>query len=124
MVSNGDHPLNTHYDETTLEEYVLGQLLPDDEQKIRQHLLSCSQCRTTVSELQWLTKQLKTKLHDDLDDAEPDSPLSFDKIAEDWRKPRRGADFAYHAQRSDPRNTRRFSDGAADRCLFAAHPIQ
>ena len=44
MVSNGNHPL-THpkdescpIDELMIEEFVLGQLLPQDEDYIRQHI--------------------------------------------------------------------------------------
>ena len=38
MVGNRDHPLNQrHYNEDTLEEFVLGQLLPDEETQIQQH---------------------------------------------------------------------------------------
>ena len=104
MVGHGDHPLNdNHYDEFTLHEYVLGQLLPDDEQAIRQHLASCADCRMRAMELEAFCRQLTADLHRKLDSAQPGSKLGFDHIAKEWRKPPRRVTLWYQAQEFVPR---------------------
>ncbi len=96
MVSNGNHPLNKeHIDEVTLQEYTLGQLLPDEEQKIRDHLADCSLCKTAAAEMLVFAQQISRELHRGLDEAEPSSPLSFDPIESEWRKPRSRRLLAY-----------------------------
>jgi len=103
MVGNGNHPLNqSHYDEITLQEYVLGQLLPDEEEAIRQHLAMCAMCRTEVAALQAFCQRLSTDLDRELDEAEPSPRLSFDRIGSEWRKPPRRVSFVYRLQQLAP----------------------
>lgn len=90
MVGNRNHPLNQpHYDEHTLEEFVLGQLLPDEEARVRQHIDNCPLCQATVADLRALCQHISLDLKRDLEQATPDSTLSFDRIAETWHRPLR-----------------------------------
>ncbi|MBN1201729.1 MAG: zf-HC2 domain-containing protein [Anaerolineae bacterium] len=88
MVSHGNHPLNpSHYDDDTLERYILGQLPPEEAEDIRQHLQECVFCRRRTAEFQVLGQQIKADLHRALNKATPNSPLRFDPIAVEWRNP-------------------------------------
>ncbi len=104
MVGDGNHPLNEdHYDDIILHEYVLGQLLPDDEQAIRQHLAACAHCRMRVMELETFCRQLAADMRRELDPVQPGPRLGFDKIATEWRKPPRRVTWWYRAQEFVPR---------------------
>ncbi|MCD4686756.1 MAG: hypothetical protein K8S97_12545 [Anaerolineae bacterium] len=99
MVGNGNHPLkHPHYDEVTLEEYVLGQLLPNQEAAIRQHLEQCSLCRVKVAEYRRFCCELSGDLQHELDRAKPGPQLSFDHISTEWHKPRRQFNLRYRLQ--------------------------
>ncbi|NDJ76105.1 MAG: hypothetical protein GYB65_07585 [Chloroflexi bacterium] len=98
MVSNGNHPLAPHYDDLTLEEFVLGQLLPDEEQAIRQHLAVCPSCRSTVTTIQALCRDVQSALYQTLDNAQPGPNLSFDTISTQWRTPPRRVTWLYRLQ--------------------------
>lgn len=107
MVGNRNNPVDQpdqshHYDTFTLEEYVLGQLLPDEEEEIRQHLLTCARCRAEVRTIQQLCGLLKREIDNDLDSAEPGAGLSFDHIAGEWRKPPRRVTWTYRIQQLIP----------------------
>lgn len=96
MVGNGNHPLNqAHYDEITLQEYVLGQLLPDEEEAIRQHVTTCAMCRTEVAALQAFCQRLSADLDRELEKTTPGPRLSFDQIGSEWRKPPRRVSVVY-----------------------------
>ena len=101
MVSTGNDSLE-HYDDLTLEEYTLGQLLPEAEERIRQHLQVCGACRARVAELHHLQQDMANTLHHLLDDAAPGPDLSFDKIAAEWHKPPRRLNLAYRLQQVVP----------------------
>lgn len=104
MVGNGNHPLDdrSHIDEVTLEEYVLGQLLPNQEQDIQEHLAQCAFCRARVAEYRAACRKLASDLKRELDDASPGPKLDFDQIATQWRKPRRQFNFRYRVQQLVP----------------------
>jgi len=103
MVGNGNHPLNqSHYDEITLQEYVLGQLLPDEEDEIRQHLTTCAMCRMEVAALQAFCQQLSADLDRELEDSTPPPRLSFDKIGAEWHRPPRRVSFLFRLQQLMP----------------------
>lgn len=103
MVGNGNHPLDTrHYDDYTLEEYVLGMLLPDEEDEIRQHLSVCGSCRAKASDIEQVCRRVTYDLHHELDGAQPKSPLSFDQIASEWHRPPRRVQWPYRLQRALP----------------------
>ncbi|MBI5959754.1 MAG: hypothetical protein HY866_13515 [Chloroflexi bacterium] len=103
MAGNGKHPLNqSHYDEITLQEYVLGQLLPDQEEEIRRHIGVCAQCRTQVAEIQIFCRRLSADLDREIEKSSPDSPLNFDLIAAEWRKPPRRVTLQFRLQRLLP----------------------
>ncbi len=106
MAGHGNYPLNqSHYDEVTLQEYVLGQLLPDQEEEIREHLISCPACRAEVTEIQHFCQRLTSELNHRLDRAHPKSPLSFDDIAGNWRKPPRRVTWQFRLQQVIPGTT-------------------
>lgn len=106
MAGNGNYPLNqSHYDEVTLQEYVLGQLLPDQEEEIRQHLAGCSTCRAELAEIQLFCRRLSSELDHRLDKARPESPLRFDRIADEWSKPPRRVTWRFRLQRLIPSTT-------------------
>lgn len=99
MVGNGNHPLkHPHYDEVTLEEYVLGQLLPNQEAAICQHLEQCPLCRARVTEYRSFCRDLSGDLQRELDRAEPGPRLNFDHISAEWHKPRRQFNLRYRLQ--------------------------
>jgi hypothetical protein len=103
MVGNRNHPLNQrHYDEDTLEEFVLGQLLPDEEAQIRQHVEHCPLCRATVADIRAFCHRISSELRHDLERAEPGPQLSFDRIASAWRKPPRRVTLLYKLQQHVP----------------------
>ncbi len=103
MVGNGNHPLNeSHYDEFILEEYVLGQLLPDEEQAIRQHLAVCFSCRAMAAEIETFCRRVKNELENELDGAEPSPNLSFDSISTGWHKPPHRLSFSFRLQQFGP----------------------
>ncbi len=103
MVGNGDRPLDqAHIDDITLEEYVLGQLLPDQEAAIRQHLTECARCRNKVSAYRTLCSDLSSKLRHELDEAVPSPQMSFDRVASEWQKPRRRFNLRYRLQQVVP----------------------
>lgn len=103
MVSNGNHPLEQpHYDEIALEEYVLGQLLPDEEDAIRQHLVLCATCRARVAEYQAACQTIRADLAKELDKVAPGPQVSFDRISAEWRKPPRRVHVFYRLQRLTP----------------------
>jgi hypothetical protein len=82
MVGNGNHPLNeSHYDENLLHDYVLGHLPPDEEDRIRQHLVICPSCRAAAADIRAFCQQLVRGLHEELDSAQPGPQLNFDRIA-------------------------------------------
>ena len=82
MVGNGNHPLNeSHYDENLLHDYVLGHLPPDEEDRVRQHLMICPSCRAAAADIRVFCKQLVRGLHEELDSAQPGPQLNFDRIA-------------------------------------------
>jgi hypothetical protein len=102
MVGNGNHPLNrSHYDEETLQQYVLGHLLPDNEERVRRHLDVCPLCRAAVTDIQSFCQRLSFGLHQELDSARPGSSLSFERI--EWRRPPRRDMFLFRLQRLAPR---------------------
>ncbi|MBN2305345.1 MAG: PD40 domain-containing protein [Anaerolineae bacterium] len=103
MVSKRNHPLEqSHYDDPTLEEYVLGQLLPGEEEAIRQHLTECAVCRTKVAAYRAACQRIKSGLFQKLDEVAPGPRLSFDHIASEWRKPPRRITFLYRLQQLMP----------------------
>ncbi len=103
MVGNRNHPLNQrHYDENTLEEFVLGQLLPDEEAQIRQHLENCPLCRASVVEMRAFCQRIVSELNHDLERSSPDPQLSFDRIASEWRKPPRRVTVLFKLQQLIP----------------------
>ncbi|NLX09076.1 MAG: hypothetical protein GXY36_05435 [Chloroflexi bacterium] len=103
MASDGKHPLDgSHYDDITLNEYVLGQLLPDQEEAIRRHLLSCAACRAEVAEIEAFCRKLQIDLVAELERNTPTPQLSFDHIAAEWRKPPRRVALAYRLQQRLP----------------------
>jgi anti-sigma factor RsiW len=102
MVGNGNHPLNRpHYDEATLHKYALGHLLPDEEERLRQHLDVCPLCRAAVIDIQSFCQRLSFGLHQELDNAKPGLQLSFDRI--EWRKPPFLGPFLFRLQLFAPR---------------------
>ena len=107
MVGDGNKPItdstsSDHYDAFTLEEYVLGQLLPDQETEIRQHLEHCPLCRAQVADIQRLCGTIKYDLHQSLVSSCPSPELDFDKIASDWRKPPRRVTWSYRIKQALP----------------------
>ncbi|MBN1563009.1 MAG: PD40 domain-containing protein, partial [Anaerolineae bacterium] len=103
MVGNRNHPLNQrHYDKNTLEEFVLGQLLPDEEEQIRQHLASCPLCRATVADIHAFCQRISSELTHDLEAAKPGPNVSFDRIAAEWRKPPRRVTWLFKLQQLAP----------------------
>lgn len=103
MVGNGNHPLNpSHVDEDTLQEYVLGQLLPDQEEQIRQHIAACPVCRAAAADIQLFCRRVSLDLHKELDSTAPGPQLSFERIAPEWRKPPRRVALMFRAQRLVP----------------------
>ena len=99
MVGNRNHPLNQrHYDEDTLEEFVLGQLLPDEEVQIRQHLETCPLCRATVADIRAFCQRIVFELKHDLERPDPGPQLDFDRIAFEWRKPPRCVTWFFKLQ--------------------------
>lgn len=103
MVGNGNHPLDpSHVDEVTLEEYVLGQLLPNQEEAVRQHLAHCAHCRAKLADYRAFCRQLATDLNRELESAEPGPQLDFGRISAQWRKPRRQFNFRYRLQQIAP----------------------
>jgi hypothetical protein len=101
MAGNGNHPLK-HYDEDTLHEYILGQLLPDDEEQVRQHLAVCPLCRAAAADMQVFTRRLSLDLRRSLDQAEPSPRLSFDQVVPEWRKPPRRVALIFRLQQLAP----------------------
>lgn len=88
MVSNGNHPLiEPHCDENLLHDYVSGHLLPDEEERIRQHLMICPSCRAAAADIRAFYQRLVRGLHEELDGAQPGPQLNFDRIAARWRTP-------------------------------------
>jgi hypothetical protein len=103
MVSDGNHPLDQqHYDTSTLEEYALGQMLPEDEERVRQHVAVCPLCRAELAAIESLFKQLRSDLHDSLDQAHPGPKLSFTPITSEWRRPPRRVTWFARAQQLVP----------------------
>lgn len=99
MAGSGNDPVGqVHYDATTLQEYCLGQLLPEEEAIIRAHLAECRTCRAVVDEITRLTSRLRSDLHRSLDKAVPSPRLRFDPIAEGWRKPPRRTSLRYRLE--------------------------
>jgi hypothetical protein len=88
MVGNGNHPLiESHYDENHLHDYVLENLPPDEEERIRQHLMICPLCRAAAADMRAFCQQLARGLHEELDNTQPGPQLSFDRIAARRRTP-------------------------------------
>ena len=82
MVGNGNHPLNeSHYDENLLHDYVLGHLPPDEEDRVRQHLMICPSCRAAAADIRAFCQQVVRGLHAELDSAQPGPQLDFERIA-------------------------------------------
>ena len=104
MVGDGNNPIRdtTHYDAFILEEYVLSQLLPDEEAEIRQHLENCPVCRAQVADIQQLCGTIKADLHRSLENTDPGPELDFGKIAADWRKPPRRVTWGFRIQQVLP----------------------
>jgi hypothetical protein len=103
MVGNGNHPLNQpHYDDSILEEYVLGHLLPEEEAHIREHLAACAVCRARVAKYRELCQDISAELHHLLDRSTPGPNLSFDKIAPEWHKPPRRVTLSFKLRRLVP----------------------
>ncbi|MBN1679110.1 MAG: PD40 domain-containing protein [Anaerolineae bacterium] len=103
MVGHGNDPLKDfHYDENTLEEYVLGQLLPDEEDTIRQHISHCPLCRARVTDIQVFCRELTSELRSTLEQPQPGPALSFDHIAPEWRKPPRRVTLLYRLEQVMP----------------------
>ncbi len=106
MVGNGNHPLdNAHIDDVLLEEYVLGQLVPNQEAAVHRHLAQCVHCRARAAEYRAFCQQTSDELRHDLDHADPSLDLNFDKIASQWRKPRRSFNLRYRVQQLMPSST-------------------
>lgn len=103
MAGSGNDPVGqVHYDAITLQEYCLGQLLPDEEAIIRAHLAECPACRAVVDDLAHLTGHLHDHLHRSLDQATPSPKLRFDPIAEQWRKPPRRTSVLHRLDKLAP----------------------
>lgn len=103
MVGNGNHPLDSaHIDDVLLEEYVLGQLVPNQEAAVQQHLAQCAHCRARAAEYRAFCQQASDELRDELDQADPGPDLNFDQIASQWRKPRRQFNLRYRMQQLLP----------------------
>lgn len=103
MVGDGNHPLEQpHYDTNTLEEYALGQMLPENEERVRQHVAACPLCRARLAEVEALFRQIRSELHDSLDQAQPGPRLDFAPIAAEWRRPPRRVTWLYRAQQLTP----------------------
>jgi hypothetical protein len=81
MVSDGNHPLiGPHYDEKILYDYVLGALLAEEEERVRQHLAGCPLCRALTADIRLFCQQLSGGLRAELDSASPGPRLNFDRI--------------------------------------------
>jgi len=104
MVGNRNHSLKPcdQIDDSTLEAYVLGQLLPDDEQGVRRHLETCPLCQQKATELRTLLRQIADSLHHELDRSHPGPKLSFDQTLPEWRKPPRRTLIRYRIARLLP----------------------
>lgn len=102
MAGHGNDPLNqSHYDEVTLQEYVLGQLLPDQAEAVRQHLAGCAACRAQATDIQAFCRTLSINIDRTLEKTGA-AELSFDKIAAEWRKPPRRVRLWYRARQLIP----------------------
>lgn len=104
MAGDGNHPLDQqHYDDDTLKEYLLGEMLPDEEERVRQHLVECPSCRAKAVEIDGLFERIRSGLHESLDQARPSSKLSFAPIESEWRKPPHRIQWLYRMQQLVPR---------------------
>ncbi len=103
MAGSGKHPVEQiHYDEITLQEYSLGQLLPEEDEIIRAHLATCAVCRAKAEGVATLDRRLHDDLHAALDSANPSPRLNFDAVKSEWHQPPRRTSWRYRIQEIVP----------------------
>jgi hypothetical protein len=103
MAGSGKHPVEQiHYDEITLQEYSLGQLLPEEDEIIRAHLATCATCRVHAEAVAAVARRVQRDLRNTLDNATPSARLNFDTIKAEWHKPPRRTSFLYRLQEIVP----------------------
>ncbi|WP_162909957.1 zf-HC2 domain-containing protein [Aggregatilinea lenta] len=103
MAGSGKRPVEqSHYDEITLQEYSLGQLLPEENETIRAHLADCAACRAKAEAVAALGRRLRDDLHGALDAAAPSPKLNFDAIQDEWHRPPRRTSLGYRVQEIVP----------------------